>query len=162
MFVKGSRVVSTHVAVRDAGCRWFRAGVDGRWRALTAIDDILQLLPPLGSLLFIDPIGLKPVVVGDQPKIYFAGNDVGDTSKFRLSGVGRDSQHTRTHCLNSSVNGSSFKKTHGYWNFSLNRSWIRLTLRTALSRSLFLASITIVALALRTFKGLLALKFGGM
>ena len=100
--------------------------------------------------------------MGNQTKLDLAADDIGHSSEFRSSTIGQDDQETRTYCLNSSEKGSSFKKTHGYWNFSLKRSWIRLTLRTALSRSLFLANITIVALAFRTFKGLLELKFGGM
>jgi hypothetical protein len=67
----------------------------------------------------------------------------------------------KTDDLNSSVKGSSFRKTHGYPNLPLNRSWIRLTLWTALSMSLFLANMTIVALAFRTCKGLLELKSVG-
>lgn len=98
----------------------------------------------------------------DQPKLDFAVYDVGDTPKLLLAGTGWDVQQRKTHRLNSSVKGSSFKKTHGYWNLLLNRSWIRLTLQTALSVSLFLANMTIVALAFRTPKGLLVLKFGGM
>ena len=59
------------------------------------------------------------------------------------------------------MKGTSFKKIHGYPNLLLNRSWIRLTLWTAPSTSSFLANITIVALALRTFKGLPALQSDG-
>jgi len=98
----------------------------------------------------------------DQPKLDLTFYDVGDTPELLLVGTGRDVQQRKTHCLNSSVKGSSFKKTHGYWNLLLNRSWMRLTLRTALSKSPFLANMTIVALALRTSKGLLVLKLGGM
>jgi len=97
----------------------------------------------------------------DQPKLDFAFYDVGDTPKILLVGTGWDVRQRKTYCLNSSVKGSSFKKTHGYWNLLLNRSWIRLTLQTALSMSLFRANMTIVALDFRTFKGLLVLKLGG-
>ena len=49
------------------GC-WLQTIQDelcARWRVLTAVDDILQLLPTRGSLLFVNPVGWEPVVVGD-------------------------------------------------------------------------------------------------
>lgn len=56
------------------------------WRVLTAVDDIFQLLSPGSSLLFVNPVGLEPVVVRDYPKLDFAVYNVGDVPKSLLVG----------------------------------------------------------------------------
>ena len=82
--VEEARVEAAHVAVGYAAC--CRASIRCRIsknRRRTAVDDLIpdELLPALLRLVLVYPIGLIPVVVGDNTELDLAGYQVAHSSK---------------------------------------------------------------------------------
>lgn len=112
---------------------------------------VLHFLPSGCGFLFVNPVGLEPMVMGDETKVNFAGNNIRNTPIKIMCRVneGKSSKIAATYFLKSSENGSSFKNVQGYLYFLLNLSSNSLTLFIALSTSLFRANIRMVAFARR-------------
>lgn len=91
-----SRVETAHVPVRNTA----------------SIDDVLRyhrITAGLG-LLFVDRVGLEPVVVGDDAKLDLAAHHEPNAA-VQMTVSSAQSRISRTHYLNSSVKGTSLRRT---------------------------------------------------
>ena len=92
-----------------------KTGVSSRNAASVYNIIILQLFAPGGCLLFVDGVGLVPVVARYHAKRDLRIREHGDTATFRLALSNHILRGIRqTHYLNSSENSTSFRNTQGY------------------------------------------------
>jgi hypothetical protein len=127
------RIKSTHIAV------WYTAAIHYTF--------LHHGVSALCGLFFVYPVRLEPMLARNQPKFDLRGSEHRDAPCTTLIRISLSEEALRTNSLNSSVNGSSFKKTYGYRYFRLNLASISIILLIAPLRSEFRHRMKNVAFA---------------